>query len=306
MAVMLRPAIVLFLLVWPLGAAAQGPAPATECRLAPGLWQQRQALRREFDASGGRAGAAWQALQSIHAQYRRFVLVLARDYEGKQAAEAGACCDATSHDPEAAIFCALVRYRLGGRSDAASFLRALPPTPVTAAALDQLRQAGSPDANASSLAASPVANVTEDVFRLMLAGNSVATADYFYLLHHSGGAWADDAADQLEDYLAHHPAALIRNWPLLRTYWNLSDGITWDVDAAWWEALVPRYRAACAAPNPETAQPISPRPTEPVRGIRSNPPDSRTRRATRTSLAANCRQILALLEIAARAAGAPK
>lgn len=286
MARMLRTALVLCLLVGPLRAPAQNPAPAAECRLPPGLWQKRQALRREFDASGGRAGAAWQALQNIDAQYRRFVLALSRAEQAKQAGAVGACCDGSRHDPEAAIFCALARYRLGGRSDPEGFLAALPPTPVTAAALDQLRQAGSPDANAPSLAAAPVYNVTEEVFQLMLAGNPVATARYFYLLHHSGGAWADDAADQLEDYLAHHPAELIRNWPLLRPYWNLSEGITWDVDAAWWEVLVARYRTACAAPIPGAAQPRPPRRPE----------------NAGAALAANCRQVLALLEGAARAA----
>jgi len=67
-----------------------------------------------------------------------------------------------------------------------------------------------------------------------------------------------------------HPEALIRNWPVLRKYWNLSEGITWDVDAPWWQSRVAQYRRACAHASPR------------------------------------CREILALLGKAAQAAATPE
>jgi hypothetical protein len=267
MARMVR-ALLLLLILPALPAAPQAPTPAAPpaARLAPGLWQKRQALKHEFDASGGNSAAAYEGIQSIDAQYRQFVLALSEAYEKKQLAVIDSGCDAARDDPEAAIFCALVRYRLSDRKNPASFLAALPETPEAAAALVDLRQAASHNQNESALAASPVYNVTDELFQLMLSGNAEATARYFYLFHHSGGAWADDAADQLEHYLTDHPDALIRNWPVLRKYWNLSDGITWDVDAGWWQGVVAQYRRTCAASR------------------------------------SNCREILSLLERAAQAA----
>jgi hypothetical protein len=260
----------LLLLVFPALAAPQAPTPPAPpaAHLAPGLWQKRQALQREFDASGGSSGAAYEAIQSIDAQYRQFVQALSEAYEKKQQPAIDSACEAARQDPEAAIFCALVRYRLSARKDSAGFLTAFPETPEAAAALVDLRQAASRGPDATGLAASPVYNVTDELFQLMLVGNAVATARYFYLFHHSGGAWADDAADQLEHYLTDHPDALIRNWPVLRQYWNLSEGITWDVDAGWWQGVIAQYRRACAAGRP------------------------------------NCREILAQLDRAAQAAAA--
>jgi hypothetical protein len=268
----------LLLLVLPAMGAAQAPVPDTRvappataaAHLAPGLWQKRQALQHEFDASGGSSSSAYEGIQAIDAQYQRFVLALSDAYEKKQLDAIDSSCDAARDDPEAGIFCALIRYRLSSRKDPAGLLAALPETPQAAAALVDLRQAASRNPSESGLAASPVYSVTGELFRLMLAGNPVATERYFYLLHHSAGAWADDAADQLEHYLTDHSDALIRNWPVLGKYWNLSDGITWDVDAAWWQDIVARYRRVCS--------PASPR----------------------------CREILALLEKAAHDAGTPQ
>jgi hypothetical protein len=262
--------VLLLLLIFPALAAPQAPTvPApTAARLAPGLWQKRQALQREFDASGGSSGSAYEGIQAIDLQYRQFVLALSEAYEKRQRAQVDSSCDAARNDPEAAIFCALVRYRLADGKDPAAFLAALPETPEAAAALVDLRQAASRNQSESALASSPVYNVTDAMFQLMLGGNPEATARYFYLFHNSGGAWADDAADQLEHYLTDHADALIRNWPVLRKYWDLSDGITWDVDAEWWQSRVAQYRRACA--------PASPR----------------------------CREILAQLDRAARAAAA--
>jgi hypothetical protein len=258
----------LFLLMVPAITGAQAPVQPPAGRLEPGLWQKRQAAQHAFDASGGSSGAAYETIQAIDAQYRRFVSALSETYEKKQIPAIDSRCDAARGDPEASIFCALIRYRLRERKNPARFLAALPATPETAAALDDLRHAASQNANAPQIAASPVYSVTDELYRLMLAGRPVATARYFYLLHHSGGAWADDAADQLEHYLREHPAELIRNWPVLRKYWNLSDGITWDVDADWWEGIVARYRRVCSSADPR------------------------------------CREILGLLQKAAHAAGA--
>jgi hypothetical protein len=260
----------LWLLILPALAVPQAPAPPAPkaTHLPPGLWQERQALQREFDASGGSSGSAYEGIWKIDERYRQFVLALSEAYEKKQRAPVDSSCDAARNDPEAAIFCALIRYRLSDRRDAASFLAALPETPEAAAALVDLRQAASRNESASALAFSPVYNVTDELFHLMLAGNADATARYFYLFHHSGGAWADDAADQLEHYLTDHADALIRNWPVLRKYWNLSEGITWDVDAEWWQSRLAQYRRACSAGKP------------------------------------NCRKILAQLDRAARAAAA--
>lgn len=257
----------------PALGARQAPAPASSpagYRLAPGLWQKRQAYQHEFDASGGRAGAAYAAIQSIDAQYRHFVLAVSEAYAKKDVAAIAASCGAVGGDPEAEIFCATVRYRLRRRRDPARFLAALPETQQTATALDDLHRAGAQTANPPPLAASPVYSVTEPIFRLMVGGNAAATSRYFYLFHHSDGAWAGTAAGQLETYLAHDSRALIRNWAVLRKYWNLSEGITWDVDANWWEGVVTRYRRVCS--------PVGP----------------------------SCREILDLLESAAQAAGAPR
>ncbi|HVB35096.1 MAG TPA: hypothetical protein VNJ52_12090 [Patescibacteria group bacterium] len=263
-------ALPLLLMLVPARGAAQVPVSPPACRLPAGLWQKRQVLQREFDASGGRSASALESIEGIDAQYRRFVFAAGEAYAQKRPEGVNACCDGARGDPEASIFCALIRYRLGGRKDPARFLAALPETPEAAAALVDLGQAASQNAEAQAIAGSPVYAVTDEIFRLMLAGYPGSTATYFYLFHHSGGAYADDVADQLEHYLTGHPAALIRNWPVLRKYWNLSEGITWDVDAGWWQGVIRGFRRAC------------------------DPGD------------ANCKEILALLEKAARAAGAPQ
>ncbi len=262
---------ILILLIVPGIAAAQAPgrAPVAAYRLTPGLWRERQTAKREFDASGGRSGSAYELIQSIDTQYRLFVYAVSEEYEKKDSAAVEASCTSATGDPEASIFCALMRYRLDGRKDPERFLAALPATQETATALDDLRKAASQNPNAPVISAAPVYSVTEAIFQLMVAGNAKATARYFYLLHHSNGAWADHAADELEHYLTDHPAALIRNWPVLRHYWNLSAGITWDVDAGWWENIVSRYKRACSPAKP------------------------------------SCGEVLKLIKGAARAAGAP-
>lgn len=247
--------------------AARPSAPSPECSLPAGLWQRRQALKQQFDSSGGHSEAALQGIQSIDARYRRFLVAVSNAYNANQPAALQACCPGGSRDPEAAIFCALTRYLQDGRKEPDRFLAALPQTPETAAALDNLEQAASPNQPASALAALPVYNVTEELYRLIIAANSRATATYFWLLHHSSGAWADDAADQLERLLRNHPDAVIRDWPFLKNDWNLSEGITWDVDGNWWQDTIKGFQSVCKTPDPR------------------------------------CREVLALLEAAARAAG---
>jgi hypothetical protein len=253
----------------PGAASGQTISPATSCGLPASLWQHRQALKKQFDASGGQSDGALQGIQAVDAQYRRFLVAVTDAYATGQFAAIDACCLGTKGDPEATIVCGLLRYLQGGRKQPERFLAALPETPDAAAALDDLEQAASPDQHASSLATLPVYSVTEELYRLMVGGNPRATARYFWLLHHSSGAWADDAADQLERFLRNHPEAVIRDWPFLKNFWNLSDGITWDVDANWWQGTIENFRRAC----------------------RNN--DRR------------CREILALLQKAAHAAGAP-
>ncbi len=288
------PALLLLLMLFPAGAAAQPVAQAVaqavtqpvtmpgSCRLPAGLWQKREALQTQFDRSEGQSTKALEAIQAIDAQYRQFVLAAAEAYaQGSPQGVPGqvnACCDGVENDPEASIFCALIRYRLGGRKDPARFLAALPETPEAAAALVDLGQAASPqDGNAPSIATSPVYHVTDEIYRLMLGGYPGATARYFYLFRHSGGAYADDVADQLEHYLTDHPDALIRNWPVLQKYWDLSEGITWDVDAGWWEGVIRGFHGACGRDG-----------------------------AADGAAGPRCREILALLQKAARAAGAPQ
>jgi hypothetical protein len=256
--------------ILPVPGAAQASVSLAKCQIPAGLWQKRQLAQQEFDNSGGQSTSALESINKIDAKYRQFVLAVGEAYAKKQVNEVNACCDGAGGDPEASIFCALGRYRLRGREDPARFLAALPETRETAAALVNLGQAASRASSAPAIAGSPVFAVTDEIFHLMLAGYPGATSRYFYLFRHSGGAYADDVADQLEHYLTDHQTELIRNWPVLRKYWNLSEGITWDVDAGWWQGVIRGFRRAC------------------------NPAD------------ANCKQILALLNQAARAAGAPR
>ena len=266
------------LIVWfPALAVAQShapspppiSAPAAGCHLPPGLWRQRQGFERQFDASGGNSSAAYNGIHRVDAQYRDFIHSVVEAYEKKRPARLAGCCPETQSDPEAAMFCAAIRYIASGRKNTAAFLAAVPPTPRAAAALVALREAASRNSS-SQLASDPSYAVTDSLYRLMLAGNAEATARYFYLFRHSQEAWARDAADELEDYITGHPAALIRNWPVLREYWNLSEGITWDVDADWWVSVLAQYRRACAPSRPR------------------------------------CQEILDLIQGAAHAAGAPQ
>lgn len=227
-------------------------------------------MQQKFDKSGGQSAGALESIESIDSQYRRFVLTVGEAYAQKRPQVVNACCDGARGDPEASVFCSLVRYRMNGRKDPARFLAALPETPEAAAALVDLGQAASRGGSAPAITGSPVFGVTDEIFQLVLAGNTDATARYFYLFHHSGGAYADDVADQLEGYLTDHPATLIRNWPVLRKYWNLSDGITWDVDAGWWQGVIGGFHRVCGPGG------------------------------------ASCKEILSLLGQAARAAGAPQ
>ena len=274
----MRRTLLLLLIVWcPALAAAQthapspapASAPATGCQLPPDLWQRRQAFEREFEASGGNSSSAYNGIHRIDAQYRDFIRNVVEAYEKKQSIRLAGCCPQTETDPEAGMFCAAIRYIASGRKDTAGFLAAVPSTPQAAAALVGLREAASRDSS-SQLASDPSYAITDSLYRLMIAGNAEATARYFYLFRHSQEAWARDAADELEDYITEHTAALIRNWPVLRQYWNLSEGITWDVDADWWVSVLGRYRRACSASRPR------------------------------------CQEILDLIEGAAHAAGAPQ
>ena len=280
-------ALSLLLMLAPAGAAAAAAQPAiapSGCQLPAGLWQKRQQWQKQFDQSGGSSTKALEAIQAIDAQYRQFVLDASLAYaqarQGRAQGPVDACCDGAGSDPEASIFCALIRYRLGGRKDPARFLAALPETPEAGAALVHLGQAASSqNGDAPAIATSPVYSVTDEMYRLMLTGYPGATASYFYLFRHSGGAYADDVADELEHYLTDQPAALIRNWPVLRKYWNLSEGITWDVDAGWWQGVIQGFRRSCGTGAGGAG------------GMRG-------------TSGARCKEILGLLEKAARAAGA--
>lgn len=274
----MRRSLLFLLIVWfPALAAAQSRAPSAArisapdagCHLPPDLWQRRQAFERQFDASGGNSSSAYNGIHRTDAEYRDFIRTAVEAYEKKQHLRLGGCCPQSQSDPEAAMFCAAVRYIASGRKDTPAFLAAVPPTPRAAAALVGLREAALRNSS-SQLASDPSYDITDSLYRLMIAGNAEATARYFYLFRHSQEAWARDAADELEDYITGHSAALIRNWPVLRQYWNLSEGITWDVDADWWVTVLAQYRRACAP--------------------------SRLR----------CQEILDLIQGAAHAAGAPE
>src|SRR5579884_1710556 len=169
---MIRPFLTLFLLAAVAAGQAPSPAGKDSFRLAPGLWQERQALEREFDASGGRSSSAYERILAIDRQYRRFVLGLSDAYRKRQIAVVDSECDAARGDPEASIFCALVRYRLGNRQDPDRFLAALPETPDVAAALVGLGRAASREGSEAGLAAAPISAVTSEIFRLMVAGST--------------------------------------------------------------------------------------------------------------------------------------
>lgn len=257
----------LLLLLVPVRGAAQAPVAPVSCQLPAGTWQKRQLAQQEFDRSGGASSRALESINKFDSQYRRFVLAVGQAYAQKRAETVNACCDGARGDPEASIFCALVRYRLRGQQNPARFLAAVPETPEAAAALVDLKRAASHSADSPALAGTPVFYVTDAIFHLMLSGYPGATSTYFYLVRHSGGAYAGDVADELEHYLTQHQAALIRNWPVLRKYWNLSDEITWDVDAGWWKGTIRGFQSVCHPGG------------------------------------AHCKEVLALLNQAARAAG---
>ncbi|HEV2388995.1 MAG TPA: hypothetical protein VGS20_17275 [Candidatus Acidoferrales bacterium] len=258
--------LLLIALFPPAAAAQSGPG---GCQLPSGLWAKRQALQKQFDRAGPQAGAVFEAIQVVNAQYRGFLTAVADLHAKNRFAAVASCCDRVKNDLEAAMFCGLVRYIETDRKDPAAFLAAVPGTAEGVAALVDLDSAAAPGGGSSSLAAAPVLNLTGEMYRLILAGSEPATARYFWLFRHSGGAYADDAADQLEDLLSRHPDVVIRDWASLGKYWDLSQGITWDVDAGWWQGVIEGFRARC--------QPANPR----------------------------CAAILGLLDKAARAAGAP-
>ena len=234
------------LLLVPVRGAAQAPVAPVSCQLPLGTWQKRQLAQQEFDRSGGSSTTALEAINQFDSQYRQFVLAVGAAYAQKHVETVNACCDGVRGDPEASIFCALVHYRLRNHQDPARFLAVLPETPEAATAVVELKRAATHGASVPALAGTPVFYVTDEIFHLMLRGYPGATATYFYLVHHSGGAYAGTVADELEHYLTQHQAALIRNWPVLRKYWNLSDGITWDVDAGWWEGVIHGFGHVCA------------------------------------------------------------
>ncbi len=184
------------------------------CALPGGIYQQRKAFERLGDRRA-----------EIDRKYVEFMKSAAQFYADHEANSVNACCDAAKKDPIEVPFCALVRYLLSDRKDAAAFLAALPKTDRQLEALwlmDAVSGAGTMEFPAL-LAALPapyglVEECIDELFALVEAGNTAAAERYLYIYDRANGQYGEYIDDQLEKLFREYPQRVVELWPVFRTH----------------------------------------------------------------------------------------
>lgn len=213
-------------LVAPLAAAG-----IDQCKLKPGLAQERKKLASEYASRVGRdysrhqdvADSLTAKINEIDAEYYRFAYGLAELAVNGDTGSLAACQAASSQDEVGRQLAALVWYLHEGRSDPGSFIASLPHSKAQLAdfwSMDTILAHGQRQ-EPSGLPGIPlpdglVDKYLSELYILVGRGDPAAIREYVYLYSDADGDSREFMDDQATRLLEKRPALVLRHWTTFR------------------------------------------------------------------------------------------
>jgi hypothetical protein len=201
---------------------------SARCRLNKGLYDDRQASQKQDQLDRPATGALLPAgialatpaskLTAIDDEYRQFLVELSDATTRKDATAIQACCDEANGDRAGALFCRIVTYLNGGRTDSAAFLKAFPGTNKETTMLWDLDAIAADQGQSMFPPRGPSYGLIDELFLLVLDGHEQAISKYFNLSIHTTGQKARYMDNQIKLFLQESQFVVIDRWPILRRY----------------------------------------------------------------------------------------
>jgi hypothetical protein len=209
----------------PFLLVGQDPA---RCRLDKGLYDDRLASQKQAQAERPATGALLPAntavaaetekLTAIDEEYRQFLVELSDATTRKDTRAIQACCDEATGDRAGALFCRIVIYLNGGRTDSAPFLKAFPGTKKETTMLWDLDAIAADQGKSMFPPRGPSYELIDELFLLVLDEHEQAISKYFNLSLHTAGEKARYMDNQIKLFLQESQFVVIDRWPILRRY----------------------------------------------------------------------------------------
>jgi hypothetical protein len=209
----------------PFLLVGQDPA---RCRLDKGLYDDRLASQKQDKPdrpatgallpAGTGAAAQTSKLTAIDEEYRQFLVELSDATTRKDTTAIQACCDEATGDRAGALFCRIVTYLNGGRTDSAPFLKAFPGTKKETTMLWDLDAIAADQGKSMFPPRGPSYELIDELFLLVLDEHEQAISKYFNLSLHTTGEKARYMDNQIKLFLQESQFVVIDRWPILRRY----------------------------------------------------------------------------------------
>jgi hypothetical protein len=209
----------------PLLLVGEDPA---RCRLNKGLYDDRLASQMQDQAerpgtsallpAGIVAATPASKLAAIDEKYRQFLFQLSEAATGKDTTAIQACCDEADADRAGALFCRMVTYLNGGRTDSAAFLKAFPGTKKETAMLWDLEVIAGEQGKSMFPPRGPSYELIDELFLLVLDEHEQAISKFFNLSIRTTGEEAQYMDNQIKLFLRESQFVVIDRWPILRRY----------------------------------------------------------------------------------------
>jgi hypothetical protein len=241
-----------------------GEDPA-RCRLTNGLYDGRLAIQKQDQAEGPVTGALLAAgtaaptpaskLAAIDEEYRQFLAELSAATARKDATAIQACCDEANGDRAGALFCQLVTYRQGGRTNSAAFLKVFPSTKKETTMLWDLDAIATDQGKSMFPPRGPSYELIDELFLLVLDQHDQAIAKYFNLSTHTTGEKARYMDQQIKLFLQESQFVVIDRWPVLRRHKQKLNSvfrlIANESSAAEMQKITQAVKTFCDKANPD-------------------------------------------------------
>lgn len=203
----------------------------SQCKLRPGLYQERKGLESEYAAKVGNEYALHRGvadrlnsrINDIDAQYYNFTYAMANFAARGDTVALDACRKAAEQDPIARMLAALVWYVHSGRRDPASFTASFPKSKAQMDdfwSLDAVTAHGTrqepPGLPGIPLPDGVVDKFISELFDLVQRGNTAAIREYLNLYSNADGEYAEFMQDQMVRLFKEDPGLVLRKWGLFR------------------------------------------------------------------------------------------
>jgi hypothetical protein len=203
-------------------------ADATPCHLGKDFYNERLAIEKQVQAEGPATGALLAPgtaslapagkLAAIDERYRQFLAELTRVNESEGRPALQACCDEAKSDRAGALFCQLVTYLNGRRTESEPFLKAFPGSKKDVSMLWTLDEIAAGQGKSLFPPRGPSYQLIDELFLLVLDEHEEAISKYFNLAASATAETARHMDYQIKLFLSESQFVVVDRWPLLRRY----------------------------------------------------------------------------------------